>query len=439
MGNIVSFGQNNEKLYKCVNNMMNGNYDDINTITDLLEKYIDRIIFAIIRNQQITDMLVGQVLTNIFNDISELDSVKHFWRWCFRKSVDVSVNYIYENGMDMKFDAYTTSGVPDGVSFDYWYKDTEMFIPGIVVMESANLLQLWALLGGLSMGQQAIMLYFYFADMSVDEIAVALGCTPKIVRRGIDYGRNIIKNKLEEYYGNAKTKKLSMGRLPIIQVMYQEVVYNVANTSVGKNDVIYNTDTGKKQSAEYQTMNQIPNRIANLPKIGGMGYFQNITQGFMQPMHDTYVSNRGMTDAPLINNQGTTEAPLTEMDSVFMDGIELISGGNIRRSEVINVSDSNTLESIIANGSGIRDEHLRESDPEHFYTVNYKWFDLAAKAGNTEAMNNLAYCFFFGYGTKKNFGLAISWYKKSANAGNAYAKEYLDRLREQGFLEDEES
>ena len=494
MEKFISFGQENEKLYMCITNMLSGEFDDYNTVTTLLEKYVDRIIFAIVRNEQITEMLTGQAITDIFNSLGELDNAKHFWKWCYQKIIDIAVSYILENGMDMQLDSFKKN-VPEGITFDYWHKDKELFIPGIIVMDDTNLLQLWARLGSLTMGQQVAMLYFYFAEMSVDEIAVALNTTPKNIRRGIDYARNIVKDMITEYYGKVNLKKLSMNRLPVIQIAYREVVHNVANKNDVQNNVIYNIDSGNKASVEFpgraanqrKSDNSLLANSANFLHSMAQTLFQprpNYNQQFAQPMNNqmgyaktTSMNSRtnytasplmnnqggyteaplvnnqvGYTEAPLVNNQGGyteaplvnnqvsyTEAPLVNNQSFFTDGIELISHEAPQRVEVINISDSNTLENIIESGSGVQAEYLRETDPEKFYTMNYKWFDLAAKAGNTDAMNNLAYCFFFGYGTKKNYGLAISWYKKSAKAGNEYAIAYLKQLEEQGYIGQEDN
>ena len=51
------------------------------------------------------------------------------------------------------------------------------------------------------------------------------------------------------------------------------------------------------------------------------------------------------------------------------------------------------------------------------------WSQKAAEAGNFEAQNNLAVCYYNGYGVEKDFSKALYWWKKAA------AKESIKAMR----------
>jgi TPR repeat protein len=57
-----------------------------------------------------------------------------------------------------------------------------------------------------------------------------------------------------------------------------------------------------------------------------------------------------------------------------------------------------------------------------------KWFQKAADLGDDSAMNGLGECYRDGVGVKKNLPEAVKWFRKSAAAGNAAARENLKAL-----------
>src|SRR5262249_8079580 len=60
-----------------------------------------------------------------------------------------------------------------------------------------------------------------------------------------------------------------------------------------------------------------------------------------------------------------------------------------------------------------------------------EWYQKAADAGNTHAMNELAWLYQNGKAGAQDYGKAREWYQKAADAGNAEAKHALSDLREQ--------
>ena len=63
------------------------------------------------------------------------------------------------------------------------------------------------------------------------------------------------------------------------------------------------------------------------------------------------------------------------------------------------------------------------------YSEAVKYFRQAAEMGDSEAQNNLAVCYEFGKGVKKDLGKAYEWYSKAAAKGNAGAKENLQKKK----------
>ena len=59
----------------------------------------------------------------------------------------------------------------------------------------------------------------------------------------------------------------------------------------------------------------------------------------------------------------------------------------------------------------------------------FYWYEKSAQQGNHRAQCNLGIFYEFGIGTIQSYEKAIKWYSKSAEKGNAYAKEALERIR----------
>ena len=78
----------------------------------------------------------------------------------------------------------------------------------------------------------------------------------------------------------------------------------------------------------------------------------------------------------------------------------------------------NNLGLMYQNGKGVE-----QSDTEAV-----KWYRKGAEAGNAYAMANLGYMYDWGNGVAQNAEEAKKWYKKAADGGNAWAKEQLSSL-----------
>ena len=58
---------------------------------------------------------------------------------------------------------------------------------------------------------------------------------------------------------------------------------------------------------------------------------------------------------------------------------------------------------------------------EQDYSKALEWYNKAANAGNSAAMNNIGYMYEFSEGVEQDYTKALEWYNKAVNAGNAAA------------------
>ena len=62
------------------------------------------------------------------------------------------------------------------------------------------------------------------------------------------------------------------------------------------------------------------------------------------------------------------------------------------------------------------------------YRLAVEWYRKAAEQGNDYAQCNLGECYENGDGVTKDISEAVKWYRKAAAQGNPYAKDNLKRL-----------
>ena len=55
------------------------------------------------------------------------------------------------------------------------------------------------------------------------------------------------------------------------------------------------------------------------------------------------------------------------------------------------------------------------------YNKAIEWYTKSSEQGNSRAMNNLGYCCYYGQGCDQNMAKAFEWYEKSIRLGNSWA------------------
>ena len=70
---------------------------------------------------------------------------------------------------------------------------------------------------------------------------------------------------------------------------------------------------------------------------------------------------------------------------------------------------------------------------KHDYAMAMTWFRKAADLGNAAAENNVGWLYENGFGVTQNYAEALSWYRKAADGGNVAAQENLGHLFQNGL------
>jgi TPR repeat protein len=79
---------------------------------------------------------------------------------------------------------------------------------------------------------------------------------------------------------------------------------------------------------------------------------------------------------------------------------------------------------VYQNGWGVRKD----------YGKAHTWFQKAAGDGNTDAMISLGRLYEQGLGVARDYGKALEWFQKAVGAGNRDATVNLSRLHEHGLV-----
>lgn len=70
------------------------------------------------------------------------------------------------------------------------------------------------------------------------------------------------------------------------------------------------------------------------------------------------------------------------------------------------------------------------------YALAMEWYEKAADLGNAGAMNNIGCMYIRGYGVEQNYVAALAWFEKAVDLGNAGAIKWVEYMYENGYVAD---
>ena len=107
-----------------------------------------------------------------------------------------------------------------------------------------------------------------------------------------------------------------------------------------------------------------------------------------------------------------------EYEAALEDYIKVLGG-----TEQIFIADAmNMIGWMYKNGIGV----------EQDYALAMEWYEKAADLGNANAMNNIGWAYCHGIGVEQDYVLAMEWYEKAVDLGNAGAMNNIGYMYQYG-------
>ncbi|MBP3621920.1 MAG: sigma-70 family RNA polymerase sigma factor [Lachnospiraceae bacterium] len=221
-----NYYEEDQKLYQSVASLIAGDMDSYYVMYDLSVKYIYKIIYDIVKDYHTTEDLVQETYLTVYNKINTLQDPSKFYAWAGRIATNLTLRYIQKNNREL-----LTLDSEDGASefaFEVAAQDNEAFIPENIVMDAEKQRIIAEIVDGLSVEQKITVQYFYYEEMSVTEIAEAMGCSRGTVMSRLNYARKALKVAVVEMSENMNTPLYSLSALPLFYVVFRETVAQFA-------------------------------------------------------------------------------------------------------------------------------------------------------------------------------------------------------------------
>ncbi|MDI9488558.1 MAG: sigma-70 family RNA polymerase sigma factor, partial [Bacillota bacterium] len=264
MGKVVetyerNYKEEDQKLFRAIINLKEGDQDSFEQVYKLSEKYIYSIIYRIVRDNDKTADLMQETYIQIYNKLDTLDNVESFLVWAGRIATNKTLRYIQKYSKEVLLDEEETDFVFENVR-----DDKEEFLPEDILLNKEKKEKIYNIINNLSSEQKITIQYYYFHEMSVGEISKIMQCSPGTVKSRLNYARKQIKQAVIDTEKKEGIKLYSLSGLPLFWLLFREeaaacMVPEVISSSVIK---------GIGDTVGIKIVETVGNEIAKVGKKG---------------------------------------------------------------------------------------------------------------------------------------------------------------------------
>ena len=216
------YKEKDEQLFAEVQKLKDGDFSNSNAVYELSEKYIYKIVNDIVKNHHTTEDLMQEAYIQIYNKIGTLQEVKAFYVWAGRIATNLTLRYLQKNSKEM-LATVDEEGDTDFI-FDTASEDNEKFIPESVLVDREKQRLIAEIIDKLSTEQKICIQYFYYEEMSVNQIAEAMGCSTGTIKSRLNYARKSIKEAVVELDEKHGTRLYSLASAPLFLIIFRAAV-----------------------------------------------------------------------------------------------------------------------------------------------------------------------------------------------------------------------
>jgi len=285
-----------QTLFQAVINLKMGDKKSFEQVYKLSEKYIYSIIYRIVRDNNKTADLMQETYIQIYKKIHTLKNVETFLVWAGRIATNNTLRYIQKDSREVLLNEEENDFVFENVS-----DDKEEFLPEDILLNKVKQEKIREIINSLSQEQKVTVLYYYFGEMSVNEIAEAMQCSPGTVKSRLNYARKQIKQAVLDTEKREGVKLYSFSTLPLFTLLFREEMASVVVPEVVSSSVI-------KGIAEALGINMIGTAGMEALELGKAGLREAIHK-FFQTVSGKVVS--GVAVATIAGTVAMTQIPRT--------------------------------------------------------------------------------------------------------------------------------
>ncbi len=216
----MNYEQKDAELFWHVQQLKNGNAQSYNSVYELSQKYIYKIINDIVKDHHTTEDLMQETYLQIYNKIGSLQEAKAFYVWAGRIATNLTLRHIQK----YRKEVLVTEDEEGGTDFvfDTAAADNECFIPENILMDQEKQRLIGEILDNLSVDQKLSVQYFYYEEMSVRDIAQAMECSEGTVKSRLNYARKAIKDAVLSLEVKQGTRLYSLSAMPLFLILFRQ-------------------------------------------------------------------------------------------------------------------------------------------------------------------------------------------------------------------------
>lgn len=216
----MNYEQKDAELFWHVEQLKSGNAQSYNSVYELSQKYIYKIINDIVKDHHTTEDLMQETYLQIYNKIGSLQEAKAFYVWAGRIATNLTLRHIQK----YRKEVLVTEDEEGGTDFvfDTAAADNECFIPENILMDQEKQRLLGEILDNLSVDQKLSVQYFYYEEMSVRDIAQAMECSEGTVKSRLNYARKAIKDAVLNLEVKQGTRLYSLSAMPLFLILFRQ-------------------------------------------------------------------------------------------------------------------------------------------------------------------------------------------------------------------------
>ena len=195
---------------------MRGNDSVWGEIYEKTHRYVYFMAFKFLRSEQDAQDVTQEVYIQAIRSIGQLYTADSFFGW-LRSIIFSKCKDLVKKKKPLLLDDDEDGGSP----LDNMPEIGENFIPDMALDSAETRRMILELIDALPYAQRQAVMFFYYDDMTVDQIAALMECPTGTVKSRLNYARQQIKKGVEEHEKKG-VKLYGIAALPILSILLRE-------------------------------------------------------------------------------------------------------------------------------------------------------------------------------------------------------------------------
>ena len=185
-------------------------------IYEKTQRYVYYMALKFLRSEQDAQDITQEVFIQAIRSIGQLYTADSFFGW-LRSIITSKCKDLMKKKKPVLLDEEEDGGSP----FDDVPEMDDNFIPDMALDSAETRRMILELIDALPYSQRQAVMFYYYDEMTVDQIAAVMECPPGTVKSRLNYARQQIKKGVEEHERKG-VKLYGVAALPVLSILLRE-------------------------------------------------------------------------------------------------------------------------------------------------------------------------------------------------------------------------